>query len=91
MTPLISQIILPSYHLTKKYVICVKNVTKYITYYYISIMKKIADRLISYHSKFWLADKLGISRPTLDTRLEKNNWKKSEIALLKQLDKIILV
>jgi DNA-binding XRE family transcriptional regulator len=54
-------------------------------------MKNIAHRLISNYSKSWLADKLGISRPTLDIRLEKDNWKKSEIALLKQLDKIILV
>lgn len=34
-------------------------------------------------TKFDLALKLGISRVTLDTRLEKDNWKKGELALLK--------
>lgn len=50
-------------------------------------MKRIAEKLIQINSKVWLSDKLGISRVTLDTRLEKDNWKKSEIAVLIQLDK----
>lgn len=54
-------------------------------------MKKIAEKLIEINSKSWLSEKLGITRPTLDTRLEKDNWKKSEIALLLQLNKQILV
>ena len=50
-------------------------------------MKKIAEKLIQINSKIWLSEKLGISRVTLDTRLEKDNWKKSEIALLITLDR----
>jgi hypothetical protein len=53
-------------------------------------MKRIAYRLIQINSKVWLSDKLGISRVTLDTRLEKDNWKRSEIALLVQLDKQVV-
>ena len=34
-------------------------------------------------TKFDLAEKLGISRVTLDTRLQKDNWKKGELAILK--------
>lgn len=54
---------------------------------YIQDMKRIAEKLIQLNSKIWLAEKIGISRVTLDTRLEKDNWKRSEIALLLQLDK----
>jgi len=32
-----------------------------------------------------IAEKLGISVPTLDTRLKQNNWKKGEIELIKIL------
>ena len=32
-----------------------------------------------------LAEKIGISKPTLYTRLVKMNWKKGEIELIKQL------
>jgi len=32
-----------------------------------------------------LAGKIGISKPTLYTRLQKNNWKKSEIHLIQTL------
>lgn len=32
-----------------------------------------------------LAEKIGISKPTLYTRLVKSNWKKGEIELIKQL------
>lgn len=54
-------------------------------------MIKIAKKLIDLHSKVWLCEKLGISRVTLDTRLQKDNWKKSEIALLIQLNRQIFV
>lgn len=54
-------------------------------------MKKIAEKLIQLNSKVWLSEKLGISRITLDTRLEKENWKKGEIAILLQLNNKILV
>ena len=54
-------------------------------------MKRIADKLIQINSKIWLAEKLGISRVTLDTRLEKDNWKKGEKVILFQFDKQILV
>lgn len=36
-------------------------------------------------NKFELAEELGISRPTLNTRLEKSNWKKGEEAILRRL------
>ena len=35
-------------------------------------------------TKSELSDVLGISRPTLDTRLERSNWKKGEIVILRQ-------
>ncbi len=50
-------------------------------------MKKIAKSLIEANSKTWLADKLGITRNTLDSRLEKDNWKKSEVQVLLILSK----
>jgi len=40
---------------------------------------KIAQDLIYKESKSWLSGKLGISRVTLDSRLLKSDWKKSEI------------
>ena len=36
-------------------------------------------------TKFDLAKKLEIARVTLDTRLEKRNWKKGEILIIKSL------
>jgi len=50
-------------------------------------MNKIALELIEKQSKIWLCDKLGIARPTLDVRLKKNNWKKTEIQMLILLNK----
>lgn len=50
-------------------------------------MKQIVTKLININSKVWLCDQLGISRPTLDVRLEKDNWKKSEKQLLIILNK----
>ena len=44
------------------------------------IQQKIDTRQIT---KFDLAERLGISRVTLDTRLSKDNWKKGELAILK--------
>lgn len=54
-------------------------------------MNKIAEKLIAINSKTWLCEKLGITRPTLDTRLKLDNWKKSEKVVLTQLDKVIYV
>lgn len=36
-------------------------------------------------TKIDLAEKLGITRPTLDKRLMLNNWKKGEMQLIKAL------
>jgi len=47
--------------------------------------KTITDKakiLTSLYSKMWLSDKLGISRVTLDNRLTKGNWKKTEIQMI---------
>jgi len=41
--------------------------------------------LLSYKPKEELAKQIGISRPTLNTRLERNNWKVSEIFLIEKL------
>lgn len=46
--------------------------------------EKIKQLLIKL-SKEELAEKIGISRPTLNTRLERGNWKKGEIAIIKSL------
>lgn len=39
----------------------------------------------SIFTKTDLAEKLGISRPTLDTRLKLGNWKKGELAIIDSL------
>lgn len=44
-----------------------------------------AKSLINIESKVWLCDKLGLSRVTLDNRLEKENWKKLEVEKLLKL------
>ena len=50
------------------------------------ISKRIKQKLYSGHiTKIDLADRLGISRVTLDTRLQKDNWKKGEKELLKSI------
>lgn len=36
-------------------------------------------------TKFDLADKLGIGRPTLDVRIKKHSWKKGELEIIKSL------
>ena len=41
-----------------------------------------AKQLIEQNSKTWLSERLGISRVTLDTRLELDNWKKAEKHLI---------
>jgi len=46
-----------------------------------------AESLITLNSKKWLAEKLGINRVTLDTRLKESNWKKSEIQFIITLSK----
>lgn len=48
---------------------------------------KLARRLISEKSKVWLSEKLGITRATLDTRLERENWKKTEIQTILLISK----
>ena len=47
-----------------------------------SIQEKIDNQNIT---KMWLSDFLGVSRVTLDTRLQKGNWKKGELALLQKV------
>lgn len=42
-------------------------------------------RLLLKETKEEIHKKIGISRPTLDARLKFNNWKKSEITLIKTL------
>ena len=36
-------------------------------------------------TKIDLADKLGIGRPTLDSRLKKHSWKKGELEIIKSM------
>lgn len=50
-------------------------------------MKQKAEALIALNSKTWLAEKLGITRVTLDTRLKEDNWKKSEVQVIISLSK----
>lgn len=46
------------------------------------LSKKLIHKIQSGQlTKFDLARKIGISRVTLDTRLEKGNWKKAELFL----------
>ncbi len=47
--------------------------------------KTVKQILLSKYNKITLAEEIGISRPTLDKRLLKHNWKKSEIELIKKL------
>ena len=50
------------------------------------LSKKVLSIIESGQITKWdMAIKLGISRVTLDTRLQKGNWKKSELHLLKSL------
>jgi len=46
-----------------------------------------AETLINSYSKKWLCEKLGVARVTLDKRLKKNDWKKTEIQMLITLSK----
>jgi len=48
-------------------------------------IKDKIKKLVLKYPKEDLADKIGITRPTLNTRLEKGNWKKGEIAIIKQI------
>lgn len=47
-----------------------------------NIQQKLDTQQIT---KMWLSEFLGVSRVTLDTRLEKSNWKKGELSLLKSV------
>ncbi len=49
----------------------------------ITVEQFITNILLGTITKMDAAEFLGISRPTLDTRIEKKNFKKSEIALIK--------
>jgi len=48
-------------------------------------MKQKIEKLLLQYSKVELCEKLGISRPTLDARIEKQNWKKLEIEKINRL------
>lgn len=48
-------------------------------------VEKQVYEIIGKSSKFALCLVLGISRPTLDRRLEKGGWLKSEIEIIKKL------
>ena len=50
-------------------------------------MNTKAQFLISKHSKSWLAEQLSLTRPTLDVRLKKGNWKKIEVEKILKLSK----
>lgn len=41
--------------------------------------------LLQKYTKEEVSQMIGISRPTLDTRLQKNNWKVSEISHISKL------
>ena len=42
-------------------------------------------RLLCFKSQEEIAKKIGITRPTLNSRLERNNWKVSELFLIEKL------
>jgi hypothetical protein len=46
---------------------------------------ELAEKYIKARSKTALAELLGIQRPTLNVRLEKHNWKKSEMFIIQRL------
>ncbi len=51
-------------------------------------MEKIEEKVFSIigrKSKTFLAKELGISKPTLDRRIEKGGWLKSEIEIIEGL------
>jgi DNA invertase Pin-like site-specific DNA recombinase len=45
------------------------------------------EDLLKVNTKTWLAEKLGITRVTLDNRLNKGNWKKSETQMILTISK----
>lgn len=47
-----------------------------------------ANWLLQTMTKSELAERIGISRPTLDTRLAQHNWKKGEISLIYSMAKV---
>ncbi len=47
-----------------------------------TVQEKIDNQNIT---KMWLSEFLGVSRVTLDTRLQKGNWKKGELSLLEKV------
>ena len=49
------------------------------------ITKQVKDILTNKYNKLEFSELLGISRPTLDTRLKKHNWKKTEVSFIKKM------
>jgi DNA-binding Xre family transcriptional regulator len=47
--------------------------------------KKMTETILAQMTKTELSDKLGITRPTLDTRIKTGNWKTSEEFLLRSI------
>lgn len=53
-------------------------------------MKQVEEqvfRIIGKYSKTYLAEKLKISKPTLDRRIKKGGWLNSEIEIIERLIK----
>lgn len=49
--------------------------------------KNVITLLQRRYNKMEFSELLGMSRPTLDTRLDLGNWKKTEVAFIKSLVK----
>jgi DNA-binding XRE family transcriptional regulator len=49
--------------------------------------KERINILLNYLTKVDLAQEIGITRPTLDSRIEKDNWKKGEEIIVKEIFK----
>lgn len=51
-----------------------------------TITRKVQEKIDSQNiTKTWLSDFLGVTRVTLDARLQKGNWKKGELVLLQKV------
>lgn len=58
-----------------------------LTYDENTTLGKVNSMLSQSYNKVSLSLELGISRPTLNTRLEQDNWKKSEIEMVNKVFK----
>ena len=56
-----------------------------LTYDENTTLGKVNIMLSQSYNKVSLSKELGISRPTLNTRLEEDNWKKSEIEMVNKV------